>query len=173
MRATWPLLRRLTALAVVLSWLAGPGRAAVPDKDKDKDPEAALRARALQFNEITGQDAITGQIVALLEDKENSKKLIAAALKLAKEKEKEKDKDPPFNVNATFILAGAANGLKEVEAAEFFYRQHAHQALKLGSSQKFVRAYTGLIDLLYASKKYAEAERVCREFLELKGDENV
>jgi tetratricopeptide (TPR) repeat protein len=162
MRVTWPLFR-LVALAVLFSWLA-PAVAA-----EDKADEAA-REQALQLNDITGSDALTGKIIALLEDKPKTTKLLAAALKLAKEKEKTKEQ--PFNVNATWILARAAAGLKSFDTAEYFYRQHANQALQLGSSQKFVRGYTALIDLLLANKKYTEAEKVCREFLE-SGDEGV
>ena len=165
MRVTWPLFR-LAALAVLLSYLTS----AVALDDKADKADQAAREQALQLNDITGSDAVTGKIIALLQDKTKTTKLLAAALKFAKEKEKTKEQ--PFNVNATWILARAASGLKQLDAAEFFYRQHAHQALQLGSSQKFVRGYTSLIDLLLSNKKYADAEKVCREFLE-KGDEGV
>ena len=166
MRATWPLIR-LAVLAVLLCCLA-PAAPAALVKDED---DAPARERALKLNDVTGSDTITAQIVTLLEDKPGTKKLLAAASKLAKEKDKTKEQ--PFNVNATWILARTAAGLKQVDVAEYFYRQHSRQALKLGSSQTFVRSYTALIDLLLSNKKYAESEKVCREFLELKGDDNV
>ena len=162
MRVTRPLFR-LAALAVLFSCLA----AAAAAEDKAKD---TAREQALALNDITGSDAMTGKIIALLKDKTGTTKLLAAALKLAKEKEKTKEQ--PFNVNATWILARSAAGLKQFDAAEYFYRQHANQSLQLGSSTKFVRTYTALIDLLLSNKKYAEAEKVCREFLE-SGDEGA
>lgn len=163
MRATWPLFRQRTALAVVLCWLAAPG----PGTARAKDDDAALRDKALKLNDVTGQEPMTGQILALMEDKANTKKLLAVALKLAREKEK--DKNPPFNVNATYILGRTAAGLKLDDTALYFYRLHAQQALKLGSSTKFVR----VIDQLYAIKKFTEAEKLCRDFLESEGDDNA
>jgi tetratricopeptide (TPR) repeat protein len=162
MRVTWPLFR-LVALAVLFSCLAPV--VAVEDKAGE-----AAREQALQLNDITGSDAITGKIITLLEDKPKTAKMLAAALKLAKEKEKTKEQ--PFNVNATWILARAAVGLKQFDTAEYFYRQHNRQTLQLGNGQAFYRGYMALIDLLLSNKKYAEAEKVCQEFLDSE-DENA
>src|SRR5207248_2092843 len=41
------------------------------------------------------------------------------------------------------------------------------------SGQKLGQAFGGLIDLYYENKKFAEAEKLCQEFLELDGDDNV
>src|SRR5262245_41012073 len=125
-RSRWGL---TLALAVLLAcFLVGPGRAAPVPKDDEK----ALRDKALKLNEITGDDPILGQIVTMIEDKENSKKLLAVALKMAKEKGKEH----PFNINATFILARVAQRLNDVDTSDAFYQLNAEQALKLSSSQK-------------------------------------
>lgn len=167
MRATGTFSGRLIVVALLVLILTSPGRTAPLPQDE----EQSLRQKALKLNEITGDDPILGQIITLLEDKENTRKLLTVALKMAKEKDK--DKDPVFNLNATYILARVASRLKELDASEYFYKQQAAQALKLASSQKFVRAYTGLIDLLFANKRYVEAEKVCKEFLELRGDENI
>src|SRR5947209_18273310 len=72
MRARRPLYRQGIALVVLLACLAGAGRAAPAPKDE----EQRLRARALQLNEITGQDPIIGEIVALLDDKEGTRQLL-------------------------------------------------------------------------------------------------
>src|SRR5262249_29035024 len=125
-------------------------------------------------NEITGQDALLGQLVALLDDqaKDNTRKLLKVAHQMARDGDREKDKDPVFNVNATFLFARAAQGLQENGISEYFYRQYAKQAVKLGSGQKIVRAYTGLIDVLLQAKKFEEAEKVCKEILEAPGSSN-
>src|SRR5262249_9626085 len=165
MRARGPLYRQGTALVVLVVCLAGAGPAAPDAKDQQR-----LRERALQLNEITGQDPIVGEIVALLDNKEGTRKLLKVAHQMALDGDKQKDKDPVFNINATFILARAAHGLKETDLSEYFYRQYAKQALKLGSGQKLVRAYSGLIDVLLQAKKFDQAEKVCQEFLESAGN---
>src|SRR5262249_2150142 len=121
----------------------------------------------LKLNEITGKMPMQGQIVLLIEDATNTKKLLTLAAKMAKQKEQ------PFNVNATYILARAAHGLKEVDISEAFYKLYADQSLKLGSAEKLVRAYTGLIDLFYQNKKFDKSVQVCREFLELPDEEHI
>lgn len=157
-------MRTTCALFVVLTnFLSGP----VQGAPLLKDEEQALKEKALKLNDITGDDAITGQIIVLLDDKENTKNLLAVAHKMGKEKTQ------PFNINATWILARVAQRLKEVDQSDFFYQLNAAQSLKLASSQKFVRAYTGRIDLLFQAKRYPESEKVCKEFLEIRGDENM
>jgi tetratricopeptide (TPR) repeat protein len=165
MRATSLLAGRLILVAVVVGcFLVNPGAAAPILKDEEQQ----LREKALKLNDITGDEPIQGQILTFIEDKPGTKKLLAAAYKLAKDKGKEQ----PFNVNATYILARTAQALKppEVDISEYFYRQHAAQALKLESSQKVARAYNGLISLFYENKRFADSEKVCKEFLELPGD---
>src|SRR5213594_3745980 len=94
MRARGLLYRQGTALVVLLACLAGASRAAPDAKN-----EVRLRDRALQLNEITGQDPIVGEIVALLDDKDGTRKLLKVAYQMARDSDKEKDKDPVFNIN--------------------------------------------------------------------------
>jgi tetratricopeptide (TPR) repeat protein len=149
-------LAALTLLTCVA--LAGPGRAADDD---------ALRKKALKLNDVTGDEPMRGQILALLKDKEGSKKLLAVAAKMAKEK------DQPFNVTATFILARTAQFLKDHDTAETFYRLQLEQVEKTGSGRKISEATGGLIQVLCARKKFEEAEKVCQKFLELDEDQEV
>jgi tetratricopeptide (TPR) repeat protein len=153
----WALLA-LALLAFV--GLAGPGRA--------DDDDAALRKKALKLNEVTGDEPTKGQILALLKDKEGTKKLLAVATKMAKEKEQ------PFNVNATYILARAAQFLKDLDTAETFYRLQVEQAEKTQSPQKLSNAAIGLIQVLCQRKQFAESEKIAQKFLELDiDDDNV
>jgi tetratricopeptide (TPR) repeat protein len=150
----------LAALALV----AAAGLAvAAPAPDEDKD----LRKQALALNDVTGEDPIKGKIDELVKDPAGTKKLLAAATAQAKEKEQ------PFNYNACYILARSAQKLKEFEPAQTFYRLAAEQALALKSGYKLGQSYGGLIDLLYENKKYDESEKLCKEFLGLKGDQTV
>jgi tetratricopeptide (TPR) repeat protein len=132
--------------------------------------EAELRKRALDLNTVTGGHAVKGQVLVLLEKSQQAetKKLLAVAVKMAKEKPQ------PFGPNATLILADTASNpdLKEYEAAEVFYRLHADQMLQMLSASGLSVAYDGLIRVLYNAKKYAECEKLCREFLEIDGGDD-
>jgi tetratricopeptide (TPR) repeat protein len=155
--------RALLALAVV----AGLGSAAWLRAAPLPAGDEGLRKRALSLNEVTGASTIQGQVQALLDDPAGTKKLLGVASKMAKQKPQ------PFNVNATYILANAADKLKDADAGEAFYRLYAEQSLKLLSGQGVSVGYQNLIRLLYRNKKYAETEKLCREFLEIEGDESI
>jgi tetratricopeptide (TPR) repeat protein len=142
---------------LVVAGLAGPLRAADDD----------LRQKALRLNEVTGLDAIKGQVQALADDPAGTRRLLAVAARMAKEKPQ------PFNLNATLILAVSAQDLKDADTAEAFYRLRLDQSLKLLSGRALSQTYAGLIQLLYDHKKYAESEKLCREFLGLEGDESI
>jgi tetratricopeptide (TPR) repeat protein len=162
MATTWSKARRLgvTAAALVLALIPLPARAA--------DDDEALRKKALELNKITGTKAADEKFIALIKDAEGTKKLLQTASRMAKEK------DQPFNINATFVLASTANRLKQVEISEQFYRLNIQQAVKLVSSEKLVLSYEGLAGLYIGNKKYAECEKLCREFLALEiEDDNL
>jgi tetratricopeptide (TPR) repeat protein len=150
---------RLLAAAMVALAMWAATQAPAADDD--------LRARALKLNEITGDDAMRGEILILLDDPPGSKKLLAYAAKLVKEK------GQPLNINATYILATTARGLKELETSEKLYRLNADQAKKLESGERLSRAFLGLTGLFFENKKYEECEKFCKEFLESKGDETT
>jgi tetratricopeptide (TPR) repeat protein len=144
------------ALAAALT-LAAAARAADDD----------LRAKALKLNDVTGEDATKAKTVELLKNADGTKKLLETAKAMLKEKEQ------PFNVNATLILARAAHGLRQYDTSERFYRTNLNQALKLQSAPKIGNAYTGLSQMLFEAKKYAESQKVCQEFMELEADEQL
>jgi tetratricopeptide (TPR) repeat protein len=158
---------------LAISFLAlAAARLAADDKPKPAtatNPEAdkALRQKALDLNNITGAKPVQGEITSLIEKKNQpaTKRLLAAAARMAKEK------DQPFNVNATYILASTAHLLDDVDTAREFYRINIDQAVRMGSEQKTIQAYGGLIQLLFGDQKYAECEKVCKEVLDLEGDE--
>ena len=78
-----------------------------------------------------------------------------------------KEKDPPLKINALFILARTAQGLNDNDAAAAFYRAYIADAEKLRSGHKVANGYNLLIRALTASKKYAEAEKEARKFIEM------
>src|SRR5262245_11064467 len=97
---------RAAAAVLILAGAASRGPAA------DDTP---LRDKALQLNSITGQDAIAGKILELLNDKPGLKKLVNEAIGMAKEKEQ------PFNYNGAYILARAAHANKDYDNSLVFY----------------------------------------------------
>src|SRR5438128_4645805 len=112
------------------------------------DEQSELRQKALSLNDITGDDPIEGQVKDLMADPAGTKKLLAVAVKMAKEKEQ------PFNFTGAFILASAARQLKDLQAGEVLYRVCASEAAKLHSADKMTQAYLGLIELLISHEKY-------------------
>jgi tetratricopeptide (TPR) repeat protein len=140
----------LAAVALVVAASRGPA-------------EDSVRKQVLQLNDITGKDAITGKILELIKDKPAVKKMVAEAAAMAKEK------DQPFNFNGAYILAKASYATKDFDNSLAFYKICADQAGKLRSGQKLVDVYDGLITLFLDNKKYDDAVKACREFIELKG----
>jgi predicted Zn-dependent protease len=123
-----------------------------------------LRKRALALNDLTGNDALKGQVLALLDGPDDARKLLATAKTMAQEKKQ------PFNLSALLVLSTVAGELKDVAAGEVFYKLYGQESLRVLSERGVTSAYTGLIQLMTRAKKYAETERLCREFLELPGE---
>jgi tetratricopeptide (TPR) repeat protein len=135
----------------------------------------ALRAednpekQALALNEVSGDKALEGKLKALLNDKDGTPKLLAAAAKLVM------GKDQPFNVNATYLLAVSAYSLKDYPVSETFFRINARQTVLLSNPKKIAQAYLGLLSSLSVRKNFdfAACEKVYKEFLELKVDDET
>jgi tetratricopeptide (TPR) repeat protein len=144
-----PLLLTVAVAALVA------GRSAAAD-----DP---LREKAIKLNQTTGEEAIKGRIIELAKDPTGTKKLLAVAAKMVTE---EKDKRP-LNYTACLILAKSAHVLKDYDLALVFYRHCGEEAQKLSSERKIVEAFDGMTDVLFASKKYDDAEEQCRRFLDI------
>jgi len=126
-----------------------------------------LKEKALKLNELTGNEAMDNQLRLFVKDKDNTKKLLAVAVVMAKEKEQ------PFNYNAAFILARTSQLLKEPKTSEVFYRIAVEKAIAVQSATKLVQVYDGLIDLFYENNKYDDAIKICQEFLDLPGNERI
>lgn len=123
--------------------------------------EAPLRSKALKLNDISGTAALEGQMRLLFKDEEGTKKLVATAVKMAKD-------DPlVFNYNGAFLLARSAHVVKDYEAAQTFYKIASEAAFKVQSSSKIIQVYDGLIDLFIQNKKFDDAIKACREFLQI------
>ncbi len=147
----------LTAALALLAGAAAGRAAPVPDKD--------LKEKALALNDVTGDDAIKTEIGNLLKKPDDTKKLLSAALGMAKEK------DQPFNYNALYILGRTAHLLKEYDQAVTFYKKARDKAEELKSGTKLGQTFGGLIDLYYEQKKFEDAEKLCKEFLDIESDD--
>ncbi|MGL6097113.1 MAG: tetratricopeptide repeat protein [Fimbriiglobus sp.] len=152
---------------VAVAVLAGAGFApAAPIPTGPTDEQ--LRERALKLNELTSPDAMQERLTDLLKDKETSKKMAQAAVKLQRAA---KGKDQPFKFNAALILAKVAHVAKDYDTAETFYEVCSENATKLQSGPKILQAYDGLMDLYWDQKKFAKVEEVCQKLTEAPGPE--
>lgn len=129
--------------------------------------DAPLRQQAMRLNDITGKDAIRGKIRELARDRPNSKKLIAEASEMAKAPEQ------PFNYNGAYILARLSQFNKDYDRSVEFYKICVQHAVRLRSGQKLVEVYDALIALFLDHKKYDDAVRACREFLDIRGGKEL
>ncbi len=154
MRTTTRTVRRSVAALAVMTAVAWLGQARAAD-------DATLRQKILRLNDITGDEGTRAAILALFNAKDEGKKIVAAAVPLLKEK------DQPLKINALSILARAAQGLNNNDAAEAFYRAYIEAAEKLRSGHKVANGTTRLVQTLTAAKKYAEAEKEARKFIEM------
>jgi tetratricopeptide (TPR) repeat protein len=151
----------LTGFAVVILL----GAVARPTPARADDSDETLRKRALALNDVTGDDPIQGEIKALEDDAAGTRKLLAVAVKMARDK-----KQQPFNFNGAYILARTAQHLRDLESGRVFYGVCTEAAAKLQSAQKLGQAYEGLSLMLLQEKKYDETAKVCKAFLELPAD---
>jgi tetratricopeptide (TPR) repeat protein len=158
-------------LPVVLRpWLAAAVLAAAPigfcraDDPPVTKSEKELQDAALALNSISSKEEQEKKLRELVERKERptTKTMVKAAAKLHEAAEAGKS---PFKFNAAIILANAALVTKEYAAAEPLYKYAAELAEKNKSASEVVQAYTGLIDLAWAQKRYEECERLCGKFL--------
>jgi len=140
---------------------------AVPAPAAPATDDDAQRARIQELNQLTGADTLDGAIKQLTEDAAGTKKLLALAVPMTKDKKK------PLSYNAAYVLARAAQDLKEIDASEALYRYGADEALRLRSGQKMAQTFGGLIDLYYENRKFDKTEQLCKEFLEIEGNETV
>ena len=132
------------------------------------DDKAEWRKKALELNAITGDAAAEGQIEVFHKDPANTRKLLDVAAAMAKDR-----KTQPFNSNATYILARAAQDLKLVDLSQTFYEIQIEQITKLESGQKLAAAYWGLIKLFIENDKVADSQKIYQKYLETEGDENA
>jgi tetratricopeptide (TPR) repeat protein len=149
------------AILVALAYLVAPVSA------DDAGGNDAQRDRLLELNKLTGNDPMEGEIKVLTDDPAGTKKLLPVALKMLKEKDK------PLNYNAAFVLARAAQELKEYDACETLYKYCNDEALKLESGQKMAQSFGGLIDLYYEQKNFDKTIKLCKDFLDIQGNETV
>ncbi len=143
-------------VAATLALLVGGPFAAADDSAQDK---------ILKLNNVTGTTAMSARLLELLKDKEGTKKLLVEAMKMLKDEKK------PLKYNACFVLARAAQGLKDVPTAEAFYKACAEDATKLASASKIIDVFDSMIDLYSQNKKFDEAIRACQEFLDIQADD--
>src|SRR5262249_37738543 len=91
--------RMVLAAGVLLAGAPAAPPRAEETVASEKPDEAGLRKQALALNDLTGAGPMEGRLKELTADAAGTKRLIAVALKMAKEKPQ------PLNRNATLVLA--------------------------------------------------------------------
>ena len=151
------LLRLATLAAVAVLCLT----ARVPAADDD------LRQQVLQLNSINGTDQINAKVREWVKDKERVEKRLKTAEEILKS-------DPKaIKYNGASILARVSAGQKNYDLSLKFFKLCKELALTLKSSNKLTEAFEGQIAILFQMKKFDDAEKLCQEFLEAQGDENL
>jgi tetratricopeptide (TPR) repeat protein len=147
-------------VVAVLAILASAGLAAGPPT-----PDA-YRAEVLSFNAITGNEATLGKLAELSKDQARAKNLVQAALELSREE--------PMRLgrNTTLLMAMAAEGQKQTDAAIHLYKLYGKMSGRLGSERGMASAYLGIIQANLDAGRNAEVEKVCKEFLALETEDD-
>ena len=152
-------------LALTLGCLMVPVGLGQENKQKDSKQnrdEQTAQAVVLELNQLTGKDMLQAKLKWLLTHPAESKKVLAAALPLAKEK------PGSINFNAALILARVARFQKDLPACETFYRFCMQDAIKMFSETQLFESYGGLSEAFFENRKFAESARVCKDILEFK-----
>ncbi len=145
--------KRLSVFAAVML-----GFASAPAGDEP------VKRQLQELNNLTGAESIHAKMRELLKQPDAVKKLVEAALPLAKDKDK-------LTYHSALMLAQLAGELKDLKSSEAFFRRCMEEGARLQSTRKLLESYGGLIDLFYENKMYAESVRVCRELLDLQTDD--
>ncbi|MBI3410330.1 MAG: tetratricopeptide repeat protein [Planctomycetes bacterium] len=165
------MVRNQLSLRTLPVWIVFPAlimMAAVDAQTRAAQESKSDIAKAIEeLNRVTGSAPLQGALNGLLKDKDQSKELIEASADLAKKKKVQ------FSYNAALALGLSASDQKDIPSAEVFFRICMDQAAKLQSPDKILQSYSGLIEILYDNKKYAETAKVCRELLDLKTDDGT
>lgn len=123
---------------------------------------AKLKERVLALNDVTGDKTIEAKILLMAKDPDGTKKELKLARALVK------TQPETFNYNAAYVLARAAENLKDYDSGLVFYRVCVKQAEKAKSPHQTALAYAGVLEVLFNAKKYDDALKSCREVVELK-----
>ena len=125
--------------------------------------EKGLLKELTELNLLTGSEPMSGALKALVDDPEHAKQLVKFGLPAAQKKE--------MSYNAALVLGLVAADLKDMKAAETYFRVCMDQAVKVQSFEKLKQSYGLVIELYFDFKQYADCSRVCKELLELNTDD--
>ena len=156
--------RAFSRVVILTALVAAAPELRAGDTDTGAADTGSLRDQVLKLNEITGKDPRRGQMRLMLKDEAVTKKLIEYADKMTKER------PVPLNGDAASLLAELALYFKQYDACKHFFKIYYDDAARLQSPTKFVDYYNGMIDLLFATKKYDEVVKTCKDFMELPGE---
>jgi tetratricopeptide (TPR) repeat protein len=151
--------RLLVPLALVFALAAAPAARAA-----DED---SVKKQISDLNSLTSLDAIRDKLPDLLKDKDAAKKLVKAADEMAKLDSKQ------LKFYGAYALGVTAQELKDYDAAMRFYKLCDKQANSIKSATKIIEAYEGMFGVLIETKKFDDAEDLCKKVMEVEGIEDL
>ncbi|MGL4422550.1 MAG: tetratricopeptide repeat protein, partial [Gemmataceae bacterium] len=152
---------------MVLSFVGGTVTAQEPTA-----PPEDYKAKALKLNKQTNtEDSANAKIRELMKDKPGTAKLVKAAAEVqrgAKENEK------PFRFYAALVLAMAAEGVKNYDAADLFFGFATENAINdLQSGKMITLAAERQLDFLMGRKKYESVIQLTDKLIAIEGDNTL
>jgi tetratricopeptide (TPR) repeat protein len=129
--------------------------------------EDVVKNQIKDLNGLNGNKAILKKVRDLLKDKEAAKKLIKAADEMGKLDSKQ------FKYSGAYSLGILAAQLKEYDSALRFYKVAEKQATDMKSATKMTEAFEGQFRVFAVTKRFDDAEKLCRKFLDAEGSEDL
>ena len=152
----------------VSKWLVLPAivalLAAAPCRADEKDE---VKKKIQELDKITGDEQIRDAARKLFRDKANTVKMLKIVNDMAKLDSKQ------FQYNSAYILAVSASALKSYDVSLRLFGVCEKKAREVKSSKKLAEALVGQVGVLFATKKYDEAEDLCRKAIEDLHDEDL
>jgi tetratricopeptide (TPR) repeat protein len=164
-------MRRLHVIGLAAALVLVAPAAYADDKDN-------LKKEIEELNKITGDGKLIDKAKDLAKDKEHAVKLLKQADDMAKLDSKQ------FKYNAAYILAWTAVIVKEKEKdkakepelydiAIRLFKLCEKQAREQKSATKIGDAFEGHLAVLLELKRFEDAEKLCNEFLDTPGPEEL
>src|SRR5262245_25486413 len=154
------IMRRVFVHLALISCAAAASAARAADDE-------AVKNQIKELNNLSGTETVIKKVRDILKDKDSAKKLVKAADEMAKLDSKQ------FKYNGAYALGITAEQLKDYDAAMRFYKIGDKKAAEQKSATKMIESFEGMFRVLSETKRFDEAEELCKKTLETEGIEEL